>query len=219
MFRVWQPREASPRGLSGLHVREPPTTQKSRGFCCLNRLLRARLNLCALGSPPHKVLSVSPVCGWGKGALPGASPEPPLGLLVFSQEVRESGLYPPVEVPTGLWFLVPALAAHASRSNKRTQPKFLRDLLEMQREGDYCDVAVVPVTAQRTGHSRGAVIRASSRQDHHTVAWAVSECSSHLLQAMAQEVFLTLAVPRSHGWWTTTWMWLCTSEYSSMQSS
>lgn len=152
MFRVWQPREASPRGLSGLHVHEPPTTQKSRGFCCLNRLLRARLNLCALGSPPHKVLSVSPVCGWGKGAPPGASPEPPLGLLVFSQEVGESGLYPPVEVPTGLWFPVPALAAHASRSNKRTQPKFLRDLLFLagkRRAGVGCPC---PQPGKQQGH-------------------------------------------------------------------
>ena len=66
--------------------------------------------------------------------------------------------------------------------------------LERRGEGDCRDAAVVPVTAQRTRHSGGAVIRASSRQGHHTVALAVGECSSHLLQAMARLIFLTLAV-------------------------
>lgn len=50
------------------------------------------------------------------------------------------------------------------------------------------------MTAQRTSHSGGAVIRASSRQRHHTVALAVGECGSHLLQAMARLIFLALAV-------------------------
>ncbi|XP_047904134.2 inositol 1,4,5-trisphosphate receptor-interacting protein-like 1 [Anser cygnoides] len=57
-----------------------------------------------------------------------------------------------------------------------------------------CDITVVPVTSQRMSHSGGAVIRASSRQHHHTVAWAVGECSSHLLLAMARLIFVALAV-------------------------
>ncbi|XP_071886844.1 uncharacterized protein [Anas platyrhynchos] len=72
--------------------------------------------------------------------------------------------------------------------------KDLHPNLEMRGQGDCCDAAVTPVTAQRTGHSAGAVIRASSRQRHPTVAWAVGECSSHLLLAMARLIFLALAV-------------------------
>lgn len=45
MFRVWLSREAAPRELSGLQVREPPMAQKSRGFYLLSQI-----------SPPCKVL-------------------------------------------------------------------------------------------------------------------------------------------------------------------
>lgn len=155
MFRVWQPREASPRGLSGLHVREPPPHHSEvRGILLSELPALCKVEPVCLGlAPSQSPLRVPSVRVGERGQpLPGASPEPLLGLQVFSQEVGELGLYPPVEVPTGLWFPVPALAAHASHSNKHTQPKFLRDLIFLagkRRAGVGCPC---PRPGKQQGH-------------------------------------------------------------------
>ena len=100
MFGVWLSRGAAPRQLHGLQVREPPTTQKSRGFDLLSQIsplckVLVTLTLCALGSPPPKSC-LCPRCAAGEGGSPLrpdlTSPEPPLG---FQPGGRGIGVFVP----------------------------------------------------------------------------------------------------------------------------
>lgn len=60
-------------------------------------------------------------------------------------------------------------------------------------KGDWCDAAVAPVAAQMMSQW-GSCYKGQQQQRHHTVALAVGGRGSHLLQAMARLIFLTLAV-------------------------
>lgn len=100
LFRVWLSREAAPRELSSLQVREPPTTQKSGGFYLLSQIsppckVLVTLTLCALGSPLPKSSLCPHYAAGERGSPPRpdlASPEPPLG---FQPGGRGIGVFVP----------------------------------------------------------------------------------------------------------------------------
>ena len=99
-----------------------------------------------IGFTPAKVLSVSPLCSWGRGLSSEAGPHQPRAPIRVSAR-RSGGLgsLSPVEGPRQWWLPAPAQAVLGSpaplpaslcvHSEECTQPKFLRDLFLLAGKG------------------------------------------------------------------------------------
>lgn len=89
LFRVWLAREATLRELSGLQVREPLMSQKS-----------SDIDPVCIGFTLAKVLSVSPLHGWGKGLSSEARPHQPRApIRVSAVQSGDWGSLSPIEGP------------------------------------------------------------------------------------------------------------------------
>lgn len=150
--RVWLSREATPREPSGFEVCEAPGLKSQGDFICYlisNFSSVQDLNdvepVCT-GFSPAKVLSVSPLRGWGKGLSPVARPRQPLlQLLGFSWAVRGFGAFVPYRWSQTMVAPAPARAVLGSpaalcvHSEECKQPKFLRDLFLLAgKDGTGC---------------------------------------------------------------------------------